>query len=80
MKTIPYRCDVAKHKALMGVAQSCGTSVQRLFDNFVTHVIAEHQAEARFLVRQQRGNPARGRQLLAEIRQRISAAKERTGT
>ena len=30
-------------------------------DNFVTHVITERQAEARFLVRQKRGNPARGR-------------------
>ena len=73
MKTIPYRCDEARHKALLGAARSTGTSVQRLFDNFVTHVIAERQAEARFLVRQQRGDPARGRKLLAEIRQRIAA-------
>jgi hypothetical protein len=74
MKTIPYRCDDARHKALLGVAQSCGTSVQRLFDNFVTHVIAERQAEARFLLRRQRGNPERGRKLLAEIRQRLSSS------
>src|SRR5258707_4225073 len=40
MKTIPYRCDNTRHKALLGVARSTGTSVQRLFDNFVTHVIA----------------------------------------
>ena len=72
MKTIPYRCDEARHKALLGAARSNGTSVQRLFDNFVTHVIAERQAEARFLVRQARGNPARGQKLLAEIRQRIA--------
>jgi hypothetical protein len=44
-----------------------------LFDNFVTHVLAERQAEARFAARQQRGNPARGRKLLAEIRQRVAA-------
>lgn len=73
MKTIPYRCDESRHKALLGVARSSGTSVQRLFDNFVTHVLAERQAEARFLTRQKRGNPARGRRLLAEIRQRISS-------
>jgi hypothetical protein len=73
MKTIPYRCDDSRHKALPGVARSTGTSVQRLFDNFVTHVIAERQAEARFLVRRKRGNPARGRKLLAEIRQRIES-------
>lgn len=73
MKTIPYRCDDAQHKALLAAARSSGTSVQRLFDNFVTHVIAERQAEARFQARQQRGNPARGRKLLAEIRQRIAA-------
>jgi hypothetical protein len=51
MKTIPYRCDESRHKALLSVARESGTSVQRLFDNFVTHVIAERQAEARFLVR-----------------------------
>ena len=74
MKTIPYRCDESKHKALLGAARSSGTSVQRLFDNFVTHVIAERHAEARFLARQKRGNPVRGRKLLAEIRRRIKSA------
>ena len=59
MKTIPYRCDDTRHKALLGAARSTGTSVQRLFDNFVTHVITERQAEARFLIRQKRGDPAR---------------------
>lgn len=72
MKTIPYRCDESRHKALLSVARDSGTSVQRLFDNFVTHVLAERQAEARFVARQHRGNPARGRKLLAEIRQRLS--------
>ena len=72
MKTIPYRCDESRHKALLSVARDSGTSVQRLFDNFVTHVLAERQAEARFVGRQQRGNPARGRKRLAEIRQRLS--------
>ena len=71
MKTIPYRCDESRHKALLSLARDSGTSVQRLFDNFVTHAIAERQAEARFLARQQRGNPTRGRELLAEIRRRI---------
>jgi hypothetical protein len=73
MKTIPYRCDDLRHKALLGVARSAGTSIQRLFDNFVTHVIADRQAEARFAARQKRGNPVRGRKLLAEIRQRIAS-------
>ena len=73
MKTIPYRCDESKHRALLGAARDSGTSVQKLLDNFVTHVIAERQAEARFLARQRRGNPARGRKLLAEIRRRITS-------
>ncbi len=73
MKTIPYRCDNSRHKALLGAARSTGTSVQRLFDNFVTHVLAERQAEARFVVRKKRGNPAHGRKLLAEIRRRIAS-------
>lgn len=73
MKTIPYRCDDSKHRALLGAARDSGTSVQKLLDNFVTHVIAERQAEARFLVRQKRGNPVRGRKLLAEIRERLAS-------
>jgi hypothetical protein len=73
MKTIPYRCDDSRHKALLGAARASGTSVQRLFDNFVTHVITERQAEARFLIRQKRGDPDRGRKLLAEIRHRIKS-------
>lgn len=76
MKTIPYRCDDSRHKALLGAARSSGTSVQRLFDNFVTHVISQRQAEARFVVRQRRGNPARGRKLLAEIRRRITSSSK----
>jgi len=67
MKTVPYRCDDARHKALLGAARSAGASVQRLFDNFVTHVLAERQAEARFSACQSRGNPENGRKLLAEI-------------
>ena len=46
MKTIPYRCDESRHKALLGAAKASGTSVQRLFDNFVTHVLAERQLAA----------------------------------
>ncbi len=72
MKTIPYRCDDSRHKALLSAARSNGTSLQRLFDNFVTHVITERQAEARFVTRQKRGNPARGRMLLAAILHRIT--------
>jgi hypothetical protein len=49
------------------------TSGGATFDNFVTHVIAERQAEARFAGRQKRGNPEHGRKLLAEIRQRIAS-------
>jgi hypothetical protein len=52
------------------LAQAC----KRLFDNFVTHVLAERQAEARFVVRQKRGNPECVRKLLATIRQRVKSA------
>jgi hypothetical protein len=72
MKTIPYRCDESRHKALLSAARAAGTSAKRLSDNFETHVIAERQTGARFAARQQRGNPVRGRKLLAEIRHRIS--------
>ena len=42
-------------------------------DNFVTHVIAERQAEARFIARQKHGNPAQGRKLLSAIRERLAS-------
>jgi hypothetical protein len=76
MKTIPYRCDESRHKTLLGAARPSGMSVQKLFDNFVTHVLAERQTEARFLTRQKRGNPARRRKLLTEIRQRVESAAQ----
>ena len=50
------------------------------FDNFVTHVITERQAEARFELRQKRGHPARGWKLLAEIRQRIASGQKSLAT
>jgi hypothetical protein len=40
MKTIPYRCDNSRHKALLGAARSTGTSVQRLFDGLNQATIA----------------------------------------
>ena len=68
MKIIPYRCDDSRHKALFGAARSADTSVQRLFDNFVTYVISERQTEVRFVAPE-----ARGRKRLAEIRQRVAS-------
>jgi hypothetical protein len=56
----------------LGAAKASGTSVQRLFDNFVTQFLAERQLEARFAARQSRGNPERGRKLLAEVRKRLA--------
>jgi hypothetical protein len=73
MKTILYRCDDSRHKALLGAARATGTSVQRLYDKFVTHVITEQQGEVRFVMRQKSGNAVHGRKLLAEIRQRSAA-------
>jgi hypothetical protein len=70
------RYTKALHEVFLKICEYVGptlfTSVQRLFDNFVTHVLAERQLEARFAARQRRGNPERGRRLLAEIRERVS--------
>ena len=57
MKTIGYRCDEPRRQALPGVAPSTGASVKNLFDNFGAHVIAERQAEARFVPLQTPGTP-----------------------
>lgn len=42
------------------------TSVQKLFDQFVTEVFTERQEEARFVGRQARGNPEIGRESVAK--------------
>lgn len=70
MKTIPYRCDNAKHRALVAATQSAETSIQRVLDDAATAFINERAAAARFAVRAARGNPARGARLLAELAQR----------
>ena len=75
MKPILYRCPDSKHEALASLAKAEGLSVQQLFDHWVTQAVAERQAEARFRRLAAKGNPARGRRLLAEIQRRLAVAK-----
>ena len=46
-----------------------------IFDHWVTQAVAERRAEARFRRLAAKGNPARGRQFLAEIQRRLAGAK-----
>jgi hypothetical protein len=62
------RYTKALHEVFLKICEYVGPT---LF-SFVTHVLAERQLEARFAARQSRGNPERGRRLLAEIRERVS--------
>jgi hypothetical protein len=75
MKPILYRCPDSKHQALASLAKAEGLSVQKLFDHWVTQAVAERQSEARFHQLAAKGNPARGRKLLAEIQRRLSRVK-----
>lgn len=65
MKTIPFRCDESRHKALLGMAKASGTSMQKLFDQSVTEVLTERPVKALFAARQAGRNLVRGRRYCA---------------
>ena len=53
--------------------------MQKLFDGAVNGLLAARSAAARFAIRQARGNPARGRKLLAEIQARKGESEKTVG-
>ena len=63
----------------MAAVHDADTSVQKLFDGAVNGLLAERSAAARFAIRQARGNPARGRKLLAEIQARKGESEKTVG-
>ena len=66
MSALTLRLPDDKHERLRALAQSRGTSVNRLLDEVTTLLLAEFDAETRFRLRAQRGagKAARGLDLL----------------
>lgn len=55
MSALTLRLPDDKHERLRALAQSRGTSVNRLLDEVTTLLLAEFDAETRFRLRVQRG-------------------------
>ena len=55
MCALTLRLPDDKHERLRALAQSRGTSVNRLLDEVTTLLLAEYDAETRFRLRAQRG-------------------------
>lgn len=66
MSALTLRLPHDKHERLRALAQSRGTSVNRLLDEATTLLLAEYDAETRFRLRALRGagKAARGLELL----------------
>ena len=66
MSALTLRLPDDKHERLRALAQSRGTSVNRLLDEVTTLLLVEFDAETRFRLRAQRGvgKTARGLDLL----------------
>ena len=66
MSALTVRLPDEKHNRLRALAQSRGTTLNRLIDGMTTMMLVEHDAETRFRLRAARGagNAARGLALL----------------
>ncbi len=66
MSALTLRLPDDKHERLRALAQSRGTSVNRLLDEATTLLLAEYDAETRFRLRAERGagKAKRGLELL----------------
>lgn len=68
MSALTLRLPDDKHQRLRALAQSRGTTLNRLIDEMTTVMLAEFDAETRFKLRAERGTgkTARGLALLAK--------------
>lgn len=73
MSALTVRLPDDKHARLRALAQSRGTTLNRLIDDMTTMMLVEHDAETRFRLRATRGsgNTERGLELLAKARQAV---------
>jgi len=67
MAALIIRLPDGKHERLKDLARARKQSVTKLFDEMATVLLAEFDAETRFLARAARGSPKRGLALLRKL-------------
>ncbi len=67
MSTLTIRLPADQHERLKALASARGTSLNKLFEELSTKVLAEFDAETRFRLRAARGNKQRGLDILDEL-------------
>ena len=78
MATMTIRLPDAKHERLRLLAKRIGVSLNKLVEEWTGMALAQFDAETRFLVRAERGDPKRGLALLDKLDRRFSS-KGRSG-
>jgi hypothetical protein len=79
MSALTLRLPDDKHQRLRALAQSRGTTINRLIDEMTTLMLAEFDAETRFKLRAARGQglPTRGLALLEKAAKAQKAPGDR---
>ncbi len=71
MSTITIRMPDNKHERLKKYAKEQGISLNKLFDEMSTVLLAQFDAQTRFKIRALRGDPKEGLKILKEIEEKL---------
>ena len=78
MSTLTIRLPDAKHERLKALALAREVSMNRLFDEWATVALAQHDALTRYTARAERGDAKTGLKLLNKLDRHFSkAAKQK---
>jgi predicted transcriptional regulator len=67
MSTLTFRLPDAKHERLKVLARSRDVSMNKLIDEWATVALAQHDAQARYLLRAGNGKVAKGLAVLGKL-------------
>ncbi|MCP5525353.1 MAG: toxin-antitoxin system HicB family antitoxin [Verrucomicrobiales bacterium] len=73
MATMTIRLPDAKHARLKQLAERQGVSLNKLIEEWSSMALAQFDAETRFRLRAERGDPASGLALLDKLDRRLGA-------
>ena len=77
MSTLTIRLPDAKHERLKALAQAREVSMNRLFDEWATVALAQHDALTRYASRAERGDAKTGLKLLGKLDLHFSKVTDR---
>ena len=77
MSTLTIRLPDAKHERLKALAQARDVSMNRLFDEWATVALAQHDALTRYKARVERGDAKTGLKLLDKLDRHFSKGTDR---